>query len=201
MEANIPVFVDKPLALTIEDLQTFIGWQKGGARILSSSGLRYAPELNPYCDGKISPEVGNLRWYSCVTPKTWERYGIHILEPAARILGPGFRSVRLESAPGLEIAHVTHRSGVQITLPVIADTGAFGLMQLCGTAGGVSIRLADTYTAFREQLVSFIEFVRTGQAPHTFADTVELMCVLVAGLKSRREGSRRVEIEEVSTRL
>ena len=55
--------------------------------------------------------------------------------------------MRLESpAAGVEIAHLTHRSGVQITLPVIADGGAtFGTLHLCGTVGQVTLRLADTY--------------------------------------------------------
>ena len=124
MEAGLPVFIDKPLALTVEDLRTFAQWEKAGARLLSSSGLRYAPEIVPYIEGAGRAALGELRWISGVSTKTWERYGIHLLEPIARLLGTGFDSVRLESpAAGVEIAHLTHRSGVQITLPVIADGG------------------------------------------------------------------------------
>src|SRR5581483_9612583 len=46
VEAGLPVFVDKPLALTVPDLRAFIAWRRAGARILSSSGLRFAPELD-----------------------------------------------------------------------------------------------------------------------------------------------------------
>jgi hypothetical protein len=120
----------------------------------------------------------------------------------ARILGPGFTSVRLETAPGLEVAHLTHRSGTQVTLPVIYDGGAtFGTIQLCGTAGLATIRCADTYTTFRRQLVAFIDFLRTGRSAYPFRDTVELMAVLIAGLRSRAEGSRRVTVDEIITTL
>ena len=51
VEAGLPVFIDKPLALTVEDLRTFAQWEKAGARLLSSSGLRYAPEIVPYIEG------------------------------------------------------------------------------------------------------------------------------------------------------
>ena len=227
IEAGLPVFVDKPLALTVEDLRTFIAWEKAGARLLSSSGLRYAPELAPYLAGAMNPAIGELRWISGVSCKTWERYGIHLLEPIARVLGPGFVSVRLEADPvgaalrrdpnasdlsrginpllqpsAVEVAHLTHRSGVAITLPTIFDGGAsFGTMHLCGTAGQATVRFADTYSAFRGQLVSFIDYVRSGQAPYPFSETVEYMAVLIAGLRSRSEGSRRVEIAEILTEL
>lgn len=199
VEAGLPVFVDKPLALTIEDLRTFAHWEKAGARILSSSGLRYAPEIGPYIEGAGRTALGDLRWISGVSTKTWERYGIHLLEPIARLLGTGFESVRLESpAAGVEITHLTHRSGVQVTLPVIADGGAtFGTLHLCGTGGQVTLRLADTYTAFRGQLMEFIAFARGGRPSYPFTETLELMCVLVAGIHSRNEGSRRVGVAEI----
>jgi predicted dehydrogenase len=200
IEAGLPVFVDKPLATSIEDLRTFIAWEKSGARLLSSSGLRYAPELDSLLDGKST--LGALRWVSSVTAKTWERYGIHALEPIFRLTGPGFTSVRLESAPGLEVAHLTHRSGTQVTLPVIYDGAAtFGTVQLCGQTDLASFRFIDTYTTFRRQLVAFVEFLQTGKSAYPFADTVELMAIIIAGLRSRAENSRRVEVAEILTAL
>jgi len=200
VEAGLPVFVDKPLASNLEELRTFIAWEKSGARILSSSGMRYAPELTPLIANL--PALGELCWLSLVTIKTWDRYGIHSLEPVFRILGPGFLSVRLETQPGLEVAHLVHRSGVQVTLPVVYDGGAvFGTGQVCGTKASASVRLADTYHAFRGQLVSFIDFVRSGLAPYPFVDTVEMMCVIIAGIRSRAENSRRVELAEIQAQL
>jgi hypothetical protein len=200
VEAGLPVFVDKPLALTVADLRTFIGWRKQGARIFSSSGLRYAPELDPLRANPV--QFGALRWISAVSCKTWERYGIHLLEPVFCLLGPGFVSVRLESSPGFEIAHLVHADGVEVTLPVIKDGGAtFGTMHLCGTAGQTHFKFSDTYTGFRRQLVSFIDAVRSGVEPYPFAETVELMSVLIAGIVSKQEGGRRVLTAEIQSQL
>ncbi len=201
VEAGLPVFIDKPLALTLGDLRTFLRWQKAGARLLSSSGLRFAPELDA-----LLPEagVGELRWVAATCCKTWERYGIHLLEPVFRLLGPGFVSVRLEShaTNQTEVAHLLHRSGAQFSLPVMYDGGpAHGLLTLCGTQGARHLRFTDTYTAFKRQLVDYIEFVRTGRSSYPFAETIELMCVLIAGLRSRDQGSRRVAIAEIQEEL
>lgn len=200
VEAGLPVFIDKPLATTVEDLATFVSWEKAGKRILSSSGMRYAPELGTLLEN-LRP-LGDLRWISSVTCKTWERYGIHALEPVFRLVGPGFRSVRLESQPGLEVAHILHASGIQVTLPVIYDGAAtFGTCHVCGTASQATVRFADTYQAFRNQMVNFIDYVRTGQAPYPFTETREMMAVLIAGIRSRAEKSRPVTVAEILSPL
>ena len=200
VEAGLPVFVDKPLALTLDDLRTFMNWRKAGARILSSSGLRYAPELDSLLP--VPPDIGRVQWISAVSCKTWERYGIHLLEPVFKVLGPGFVSVRLEASPRLEIAHLLHASGAEVSLPVIKDGGAtFGHFQVCGTAGHTGFKFTDTYTSFRRQLVSFIDYVRSGLDPYPFAETVELMSILIAGITSRQQASRCVLLSEITSQL
>ncbi len=200
IEAGLPVFIDKPLALTVDDLTTFIQWRQAGARLISSSGLRFAPELDALL-ADPSP-LGELRWLCGLTCKAWESYGIHALEPLYRLTGPGFASIRLESQPGLEIAHLVHQSGAQVTIPVIADGGAsFGAVHLAGTAGQQRIQFSDTYTAFRRQIVGFLDYVRTGVEPAPFPETIELMTLLIGGIRSREEGSRRVDIPERLSRF
>jgi predicted dehydrogenase len=200
VEAGLPVFVDKPLACTVEELDTFLAWRKAGAKVLSSSGLRYAPEIEPLLTSRES--LGEIRWIAGVACKTWERYGIHLLEPIYRILGPGLVSVRLEAQPQFDVAHILHKSGVQITIPVPYDGGgSFGVMQVCGTKGQVAFRFTDTYTAFRRQILSFIQYVRTGDDPYPFSETVELMEAIIAGRISREEKSRHVPLSEVHSSL
>lgn len=92
-----------------------------------------------------------------------------------------------------------HRTGAQLTLPVIHDGSGFGTIHVCGTKSHATFGFGDTYTDFRRQLVSFIEFVRSGQPPFPFSETVELMQLLIAGLRSRVENSRRVELAEIAS--
>ena len=195
IEAGLPVFVDKPLATNVADLKQFVAWHRAGATILSTSGMRYAPEMRQ-AEAHRS-ELGDLRWITSFTCKTWERYGIHALEAVSPLLGPGFISAHTMHQAGSDVVHLTHRSGTQVTLGAIHDAyGSFGAVHLYGTKGQLPLRLTDTYPAFRGQLLAFIDLLRTGQRPLPMEETFELMAVLIAGIRSRNEG-RAVLIDEV----
>jgi predicted dehydrogenase len=196
VEAGLPVFVDKPLATNLADLRQFVSWQRQGAVLLSTSGMRYAPEMR--LSEAQRGVLGDLRWITSFTCKTWERYGIHALEAVEPLLGPGFLSAQTQALAGSDLVHLVHRSGVQVTLAAIHDAyGSFGAVHLYGTGGQLPLRLTDTYAAFRGQLLAWVDLLRTGQPPLPFAETVELMAVLIAGRISRERGGARVELNEV----
>lgn len=200
IEAGLPVFVDKPLATSVEDLRQFIKWQQAGAQILSTSGMRYMPELREIHERQSG--IGELRWITSFTCKTWERYGIHALEPVYTLTGPGILTAQTIHQKGSDIVHLTHRSGVQLTLPAIYDAyGSFGAVHVYGTQGQIAVTLKDTYTGFRTQLVGFIEMLRTGRPPVPFSQTVELMAVIIAAIRSRGQHGRVVPVSEILSEL
>lgn len=199
VEAGLPVFVDKPLATNLDDLQTFSRWVDQGAQILSSSGMRYAPEMRRLAEAK---DLGDLRWISSFTCKTWERYGIHALEAVFPSLGPGFQSVALHHVSHGDVATIQHQSGVTITLPAIHDGfGGFGKIQVAGTQGSLFIELQDTFAAFRAQLRAFVDFLHSKSSPFPFAHTQELMAILIAGRQSREQNGLSVSVEGVLNAL
>lgn len=196
VEAGLPIFVDKPMVDNEPDLQTFVKWVEEGRPIMSSSSMRYTKEFMPY---RISTrELGDLRFVSITTPKTWERYGIHALEGIYPILGPGFVSARNTCTGDRNIVHLKHASGVDVIVVATKDMyGSFGCLQLCGTAGNVQTATKDTFYAFKTQLEVFIEYLRTGVRPFAFAETVELMKLVIAGIRSREQDGREVFLDEV----
>lgn len=200
VEAGLPVFVDKPLATNLADLKQFVAWHSDGRAILSTSGLRYAPEMRAVTQQR--DDLGEIRWITSLTCKTWERYGIHALEAVYPLVGPGFAHVQTVAQPGSDLVHLRHPSGAQLTIAAIHDAaGSFGAVHVYGTKGQLPLRLTDTYTAFREQLVAFIEFVRTGRRPFPFQQTVELMAILIAGIRSREQAGKTVELDDVLGQL
>ena len=196
VEAGLPIFVDKPLVDNAKDLKIFSGWVAEGRAIMSSSCMRYSKEYMPY--RASTHELGEVRFASITTPKSWERYGIHAIEGIYPILGPGFLSARNTGSKDRNIVHFKHACGADVVVAAIHDmAGAFGVLELCGTAGHVEIAFTDTFYAFKAQLAAFVEYLRTGVRPFPFAETEELMKMLIAGIISREEGGREVMLSEI----
>ena len=196
IEAGLPVFIDKPLTDNAPDLKTFKDWVAAGKPLMSSSSMRYTKEFLPY---RISTrELGELRFVSITTPKSWETYGIHALEAIYPILGPGFISARNTGTIDRNIVHLKHRCGADVIVVASADMyGSFGCLQLCGTAGKVQLSSGDTFYSFKTQLEAFIGYLRTGVHPYPFSETVELMQLVIAGIRSREQGGREVTLAEI----
>jgi len=196
VEAGLPVFVDKPLVDNAADLKTFNAWVADGRAILSSSCMRYAKEFLPY---RLSTyDLGELRYVSITTGKTWERYGIHALEAVYPILGPGFLSARNSGTLERNVVHFKHRCGADVVVVANMDMyGAFGVLNLCGTRDNAQARVKDTFYAFQTQLKAFIGYLRTGRRPFPHEETEELMWMVIGGILSREQDGREIVLAEV----
>lgn len=200
IEAGLPTFIDKPMATNIADLRQFVQWHREGRIMLSTSGMRYAPEMR-LSDAQRA-HLGDLRWITSFTCKTWERYGIHALEAVEPLLGTGFLTVQAHSDEGGDVMHLTHRSGVKLTIGALHDAyGSFGAVHLYGTKGDLALKLSDTYNAFRSQLVAFIDMLHTGTRPLPFDETVELMAVIIAGIRSREQNGAVIRVADILAEL
>ncbi|RCX09334.1 oxidoreductase family protein [Anaerobacterium chartisolvens] len=196
VEAGLPIFVDKPLADNIEDLRVFSNWVRNGAKIMSSSCMRYCKEFMPY--RRSVNNLGKLCYASISTCKTWERYGIHAVESIYPIMGPGFISVRNTGSADRNIVHLKHSSGADVNVVAINNMyGAFGVMELLGTAGYVQTALSDTFYSFKAQLEAFIKYLTTGIRPFPFSETEELMKIIIAGIASREQEGREIALDEI----
>lgn len=200
IEAGIPVFIDKPLAINLPDLRQFAAWEREGKLFLSSSGLRYSPELAEL--KQTLSDLGTMRWVTGTTVKTWERYGVHALEPVFTLLGPGFTQATTVAVDGANVVTVAHQSGSIATIAVLPDApGSSGVIEVCGTRARRAVKMADTYTAFRNQMIAFIDTVRDGRAPYPFSETLEIMLILIAGIRSREQGGQPISLEEIKAEI
>jgi len=196
LDAGIPMFIDKPLVDNEADLKTFIQWRNEGKKFISSSSLRYCKEMEIYYQNHY--ELGKLMYICQPMSKKYENYGIHALECMYPLLGPGFISAQNTGTYEQAMVHLKHKSGCYVDIAQgIGMAGAGTLM--IGTAGSKFVTIGDSYYAFKKQLDLFVEWLRTGKEPVPFEHTVELMKLVIAGLRSREEGGREVFLSEIDT--
>jgi len=99
---------------------------------------------------------------------------------------------------------MSHAISKSIAQPAGGAAGAepfrlamIGCLQLCGTAAQAHTVFADSFFAFKTQLAAFVEYLHTGARPFPFAETVELMKLVIAGIRSREEGGREIHVEDL----
>lgn len=198
IDAGVPVFIDKPLTDNEEHLGQFEQWYRQGKPFMSCSALRYSREYADLRD-RIGA-VGELRLVTVTMVKSWERYGIHALEGVYPFLRPGgWKDVVHAGDDQNHVVHLRHADGVSVIVSVLPDIyGGMGHVCLYGTKGSVSARFQDSFAAFKAQLSAFVSYLRTGERPFDFEQTLELMRMVIAARKSLDEGGGRVGLIEVS---
>jgi predicted dehydrogenase len=199
LDAGLPVFIDKPLTDRADHLREFVRRRASGQRFLSSSCMRYAKEFVDLRRPERLAPLGDLRLITITTMKSFERYGIHALEGVYPFLeSGGWISATNTGREGADVVHYRHTSGVDVI--VVARLDMYGSFCHLGVHGNKSVARAeftDTLHAFKSQLVDFVEYLRTGREPFPFDQTIELMKLIIAGLRSRREGGRTVMLSEI----
>ena len=79
---GLPIFIDKPLALSLNDLKALYGKQLYPGQIFSCSALRYSSSIIP---SKGHPNLDDCYKVIASAPKSWEKYGVHLFEGVFRI--------------------------------------------------------------------------------------------------------------------
>lgn len=199
MEAGIPMFIDKPMVDNEADLRTFVAWRDAGRHFISSSSMRYVKSMEPFY--KNHYEIGKLMYICQPMCKKWETYGIHALEGMFPLLGEGFVSVQNTGTYERNMVHITHSSGCDVHIPLSAGMyGAFGNRLLIGSIDSKVVSDSDSYYAFKKQMDLFVHFLRTGEEPFPFTETIELMKLVIGGIRSREEGGRKILLSEIKER-
>ncbi len=177
IEAGIPVFIDKPLAFSWEDLSWFSDQVGRGKFIMSCSSMRYANEvrvLRQELDG-----LGKISLVTAVGKKDWKKYGIHLLEAIFALLDdPVPVSVQHVGASDRDVVVLELEDGPTVTLHVFQEiTGTFQV-SVFGEKGWRLADIKNSYSMFRDNIIEFVRSVGEGggaypirEDPQTYPDT------------------------------
>jgi predicted dehydrogenase len=194
IDANIPLFIDKPLAITSHDLDYFKKQALAGKLIMSCSSMRYATESQSV---KVEmAALGKIELATAVGKKDWTKYGIHMLEGLFALLDdPRAVSVRHISSSHKDIVYVEFETGVLATVHLFYDITPTFQISVFGQSGWRLIEYKNWYAMFRNNIIEFVRSVQQGKSRLEFSKTENIIRTLIAGKESLEQGGRVISLK------
>jgi hypothetical protein len=198
LKARKPVFIDKPIAGSLADaLAIFAAAEHFQAPVFSSSSLRYGFSTQAVRGGAIGEVLGCDIYSPCSLEPThpdlfW--YGIHGVEALFTVMGAGCQPVTRANTPDFDVV-VGQWNGGRL--------GTFrGMRAGYRGYGGVAFGSGETHAVgsndgYKPLLVEIVQFFRTGKAPVSTRETVEIYAFMEAADESKRQGGVPVTLESV----
>jgi len=194
LEKGLPVFVDKPLALDLDDANDMIALAlESGAPLMSASGLRYADELTAALDEIGDEEVVHA---NLVGPGELYFYGIHLSDVLNTVMGPGVQAVCNMAEVEFDLISVSFGDGRSASLQLLREAYARHHGELFTAEGSVRFEIRE-HTFYMRMMQRFLKMIETGEPPIPYEDMIEALAVLVAADRSQRQGGRAVRLAEL----
>ncbi|WP_187298769.1 Gfo/Idh/MocA family protein [Marinobacter sp. F3R11] len=175
IKAGLPIYIDKPIALSVSALDKLYELEQYPGQIFTCSALRYSAEL--MLTEEDRRELGEIRKIVAFTPKSWSKYAVHIIEPVLNMLPQGDEPVSgnattpassEDDASGTLL--VGWRSGVQTAFFATGDGLTPISVRVIGTKGYKDLNFTDSFSAFKAALEAFVGGIRNREvaSPKTF---------------------------------
>jgi hypothetical protein len=164
LQAGLPVFIDKPVALDLETFDALHERQVRAGQIFTCSALRFAPELR--LSASQAARLGPLRLVTATTPKYWDTYSMHLIDPLLRLPGMLGRPQRMFVAhvceDGRTLGLRLCDDGPDIVLTALGSKSRGPLeFSLYGENDWHRLVFHDSFTAFRGALAAFVALCRS----------------------------------------
>lgn len=184
LEAGLPVFIDKPIATSLDQFDRILAMEQYPGQVFSCSALRYAKEMR--VAPRFRKQIGNIRHVHATVPKYWHTYGVHIIEPVLMALGNdrgAIHSVNTTAALDKRSVTVTWQTGVTATFETLGDTHCPLAMTLYGDRGFRTFNFRNTFASFKASLVAFVRSVRTRKPAIPAAEMREIVDIIEQGIE------------------
>jgi predicted dehydrogenase len=193
-----PVFIDKPLAGSLRDaIDIFRLAQQLHAPCFSASAERFTSDVPKLKQARI----GHLNGVSTFGPAQIEShhpdlywYGIHAVEKCYALMGTGCETVVRVHTPDTDVVTGVWHDGRVATVRGNRNTRyAFGVTEF----GSEAVVVGEQAEGYEGLVTEILQFFRTGIAPVSHAETIEVLTFMEAADESKRRGGIPVSLAEV----
>lgn len=194
LEAGIPLFIDKPLAISREDLSWFTKQSAKGKFFMSCSSMRYASEVMA-AKAQLGA-LGPVQLVTAVGKKDWVKYGVHMLEAVFSLLGdPKPVSVKHSGKTGKDVVTVEFAGGVIAVVHLVMEISPTFQLTVFGEENWRLIDITNSYAMFRDNIIEFVRSVQEGRPRLSFETTAAVVGTLIAAKESREQGGITIQLQ------
>jgi hypothetical protein len=180
IKAGLPVFIDKPFALSIHEADQMLQAQVYEQQIFTCSTLRFAKEL--LLSDNEKRQLGKIAYVEGSVMKYWETYGMHILEPLVVQLPE--RGKLLSVIPvvsnGIHIVIIKWENCLA-NLKITGNLPSEIMLSFYGENANLTKTFEDSFSCFRTSLILFIKQINTREQIIPRSETLELVEILEKG--------------------
>ena len=199
-KAGKRVFIDKPLAASLDDVRRIVELSKQtGTPFFSSSSVRYHPDLpkmrNPPDVGKVSKVEASYVLNKIEFHPDLYYYGIHGVEALYTVMGPGCVSLSRKVEGDTDVTTCRWKDGrVGVYHGLVKADPKRPLITVSGDKGSATTSSASDNEGI---LRAIAEFFHTGRSPVDLAQTVEIFEFMTAAQISRERNGGEVTLAEL----
>jgi predicted dehydrogenase len=157
LDAGIPIYVDKPLALSVAEAKQMLDRQQFPGQLFSCSALRYANEFQ-LSDADLV-QIGRLQHVHATTPKDWDKYAVHVIEPLLLLASERGSVERIQAWREADstIVTVAYNSGFQALISALGSSHAPLALRVIGDQGWKDLVFKNSFLAFKAALFEFVQ--------------------------------------------
>lgn len=183
LDAGIPIYIDKPLALSLESARKILSRQQYPGQVFSCSALKYASEL--MLSEQELQQLGRIRLVQATVPKDWDRYAIHAIDPILLLAAPHGPIIGAQVARYGDVTCLTanYRDGLVVQVTATGSVAAPIGIRFHGDEGWTEKIFKESFPAFRAALYDFVQ----GVTHRDVRSAPESMLAAVALLEAGRQ--------------
>ena len=192
--AHKPLFIDKPLASTLDDAREIARLaQEAGVPWFSASSLRYSEIATTM---KFDDTQAAITWgpgpFEAHHQLDLSYYAIHPVEMLYALLGPGCQEVTRIFTPDGDIITGLWKGGKTGTVRTIRPYGPYGAVVF--RTQQVVQSSPEMLVDYRPLVVQIVKFFRSGVPPLPNDETLEIFAFMDAAQRSREAGGAPMKL-------
>ena len=182
LKAGLPVYIDKPISISLKNFEKIYNNEIYPGQIFTCSATRYSKSLSlPLL---IKKKIGVIKKIIATSPKNWDKYSVHIIEPVVKMLFKKDVPLKFEkSKVNKNNLVVTWSSNIQTVFVMKKNKKSQIKILIKGSKGKKTLYFDDTFESFKLALKDFIFGIKKKSIQSPKRHNYKIVKIIEQGIK------------------